>query len=437
MTYIKNYNSKLREIDNIIELVHSNSHIIIPGSGCVPWAFLNSLFSNKRTLTDITICHPTAWGDFPYGKDGYNNFTYKSFFLSANARNTWKERKGVEYIPVRLSSISDLLNENIVPTDVLVLNLSPPDKNGNCSMGPYTVYLKSALKCAKLIIGQINSKVPRTFGDTLINIDELDYLYEADEPLLGVNSIEPGEVEQKIAQNIEPLINDGDTIQIGRGGVPAAIVQLIDKKKDLGVHSEMISDWVVDLVYKGVITGKRKTHLNGKIIATIGDGSQRFYDFVNNNEMVHFKPSEYVNDPRIIAQNDNMVSINAAIQIDLTGQINAESIGTRLISGVGGQLDFALGSYWSKNGRFIVALPSTALNGQQSRILPTFPEGTAVTVPRTLADIIVTEYGVARLKGATLNERIERLINIAHPKFREELRDKAEKLLYTQSKTTI
>ncbi len=424
------YQKKLSTAVEISQYVKSGDHIVFQGSGCVPWGFLNVLLKRKDELNDVYFCHPSAWGDFPYGKSEYKgHFRYKSFFLSANARKAWEKRWGIDIIPVRLSAISELFLKEIVPVDMAVLNLSPPDAKGFCSMGPYAVYMNSAIQKAKLVVGQVNKYMPRTQGDTLIHVEELDFIFEKDEPLLEIPPVEAGEVETKIAKHVEPFIQDGDTLQIGRGGVPQAIINMLEEKRDLGVHSELISDWVVDLVEKGVITGARKTHLPGKIVATIGDGTKRLFDFVNDNDSVLFKSADYVNDPRIIAQNDNFVSINGAVQVDLTGQINAESIGTRPISGVGGQLDFALGAQWAKNGRYIVAMPSTALNGKNSRIVPFFSEGTVVTIPRTLADVIVTEYGVAELKGKTLEERAKSLINIAHPKFRDSLMESASKFL--------
>jgi 4-hydroxybutyrate CoA-transferase len=418
--------------DIAAKLVKSGDNIIFPGSGCVPWGYLRALFRRVDELRDVSLCYPTAWGEFPYDKEEFKGrFRNKSFFLSANTRSAWKRKMGINVIPVRLSSISALIG-NTLPIDVAVFHLSPPDEQGYCSMGPYSVYMNNVTVSAKVKIAQINTHVPRTFGDTKIHINELDFLFEHNEQLLGVSNPVISDIEEKIAKNIEPLINDGDTLQIGRGGVPSAVVQLLKSKNDLGVHSELISDWIIDLVEGGVITGKKKTLLPGILVGTIGDGSQKFYDFVDNNPMIHFKSANFVNDPRIIAMNDNLVSINSAVQIDLTGQINAESVGTRLISGVGGQLDFAIGTDWSKNGRYIVAMPSTALNGAESKIVTTFPKGTAVTVPRSLADIIVTEYGVAYLKGKTLDERVEQLISIAHPLFREQLRKEAEQQLYLQ-----
>lgn len=421
--------------DEVAKLVKSGDNVIFPGSGCVPWGFLRALIKRESELKNVSFCYATAWGDFPFDKQDFKGvFRNKSFFLSANSRKAWRNKVGIDVIPVRLSAIGSLLDNKLVPIDVAVFHLSPPDENGYCTIGPYSVYKDQVIENVKLTIGQINSNMPKTYGDTMIHIDQMDFLFEHNEPLLGVGNVEAGEVEKKIATHIETLVNDGDTIQIGRGGLPSAVVQLLKSKKDLGVHSELLSDWVVDLVENGVITGKKKTNLPGSIVGAIGDGTQKFYDFVNNNETVQFKSANYVNDPRIIAQNDNLVSINSAVQIDLTGQINAESIGTRLISGVGGQLDFALGADWSKNGRYIVALPSTALNFNESRIVATLPEGTAVTVPRSLADIIVTEYGIAYLKGKTLDERVEELISIAHPSFREQLKIEASQKLYIQQR---
>ncbi|WP_167859259.1 acetyl-CoA hydrolase/transferase family protein [Paenibacillus cymbidii] len=408
------------------ELVKSGDHVFLPGSGCVPVGFLRQLLARKEALRDVRLCHPTAWGPFPYGKPEFaGHFRGLSFFLSANARRAWADGWGIDFVPVRLSAISALIEGDLTPVDVAVLHLSPPDERGYCSIGPYCAYMHAMRKRARLVIGQINRHMPRACGETEVHVSELDYYGELDEPLVAVPPVAFGEVEAQMARHVASLVADGDTIQIGRGGIPQAVVGELGDRRDLGVHSELISDWIVELTERGVVTGAKKSLHPGVSVATISDGSQRFYDFVHGNDAVRFMPSEYVNDPRVIALNDNLVSINTAVEVDLTGQINAESVGHRLISGTGGLLDFALGAQSARGGRFIVAMPSTALGGSASRIVAALPAGTAVTVPRTLADIVVTEYGIARLRGRTLEQRMQSLIAIAHPSFRETLEREA------------
>jgi acyl-CoA hydrolase len=279
--------------------------------------------------------------------------------------------------------------------------------------------MRAAAEAAPLRIAEVNDRMPRTYGDTRIHVSQLDAIVEVSAPLPAIPPGTATDLERRIAEHVAGLVDDGATLQLGRGGLPDAVLGFLKDKRDLGIHTELYSDTVVDMVQRGVITGARKTLHTGKLVAGFLDGSQKLYDFVHENPMVEMHRSEYVNDPAIIGQHDNLVAINSAVEVDLTGQINAESVGSRLLSGAGGQLDFALGAWRARNGKYIVAMPSTA--GANSRIVARLGEGAAVTVPRTLAQFVVTEYGVADLRGKALDERARALIAIAHPDHREAL----------------
>lgn len=313
------------------------------------------------------------------------------------------------------------LLKNQLPVDVALIQVSEPDQQGYCSFGVSVDYTKPAAEMAGIVIAQVNKKMPRTMGDSFIHISDIDYIVEYTEDLLELPLPKIGEVEKAIGENCAKLVSDGDTLQLGIGAIPDAVLMFLKDKKDLGIHSEMISDGVIELVESGVITNKRKNLNPGKAVVTFLMGSRKLYDFVDNNPMIAMYPVDYVNNPLIAMQNDNLISINSCVQVDLTGQVASESIGYKQISGVGGQVDFVRAASMSKGGKSIIAIASTTSNGKVSKIVNTLDMGAIVTTSRTDVDYIVTEYGIAKLKGKSLRERAMALINIAHPDFRDEL----------------
>ena len=320
-----------------------------------------------------------------------------------------------------------MFKENYLPVDVALIQVTPPDVHGFCSLGVSVDYTKGAAECAKVVIAQVNAKMPRTFGESLIHVSEIDYIVEASEQILQINPPKITEIERAIGENCAKLVEDGSTLQLGIGAIPDAVLMFLKDKKDLGIHSEMISDGVLDLIEAGVITNKMKTIHKGKIVVTFLMGTQRLYDFIDNNPMIEMYPVDYVNNPMVVAKNYKMVCINSCIQVDLMGQVCAESIGLRQFSGVGGQVDFCRGASMGENGKSIIAMPSTAAHGKISRIVSLLDEGAAVTTSRNDVHYIVTEYGIANLKGKSLKERARALINIAHPDFRSQLTEEWEK----------
>lgn len=342
-------------------------------------------------------------------------------FIGGNMRQAMKEGR-VDFFPGYFSEVPSLMAPGeLLDPDVALIQVSYPNEEGYCSYGVSCDYTKPAAQNAKIVIAEMNRQMPFVGGDNLIHISKINYIVKADYPLHTIAPTEIKEVEEAIGKNCAQLVKDGDTLQLGIGAIPDAVLLFLKDKKDLGIHSEMVSDGILELVNAGVINGSRKQINPGKIVATFLMGTQALYDFVNGNDSVEMYPVDYVNDPFVIAQNDNVVSINSCVEVDLMGQVVSESIGLRQISGPGGQVDFVRGAARSKGGRSIIAMPSTASRGASSRIVPLIAEGAAVTTPRNDVDYIVTEYGIAKLKGKTLRERAKALIAIAHPQFRAEL----------------
>jgi acetyl-CoA hydrolase len=350
-------------------------------------------------------------------------------FISANVRKAVNEGRA-DFTPVLLSEFPLLFKRGHLPVDVALTHVSPPDEHGFCSLGIEVGLTKSAADSAKTIIAEVNQKMPRTLGDSFIHVSRLNYVVPVDYelPELAMGGEGPSEVVEKIASHIAGLIPDGATMQLGIGAIPDAVLKYLFEKRDLGIHTELFSDGVIDLVDSGVLTNNRKTLHPGKIIAGFLLGTKRLYEWVDDNPLIELHPTEYVNDPFVIAQNERMVAINSAIEVDLTGQVCADSIGTRLYSGVGGQLDFIYGASRSKGGVPIIALPSTTKD--ISRIVTTLKLGAGVVTSRNHVRFVVTEYGVADLYGKTIRQRTQQLINIAHPQFREQLTAEARQLHY-------
>lgn len=361
-----------------------------------------------------------AMGKAAYCQPQYDkNFHHNAFFLGGSTRAAAAEGR-VDFTPVYFSEIPGLLREDLRP-NVTLLQCSPPDAHGYVSLGVSVDYTKPAAEASDLVIAQVNQNMPRTLGDSFLHVTQIGCLVEADTPVIELAPPKIGDVERAIGENVASLVRDGDTLQLGIGAIPDAVLLFLKEKNDLGIHTEMFSDGVVELVEAGVITNKAKTLHRGQSVATFLMGTRRLYDYVNNNPAVAMYPVDYVNDPYVIGQNDNLVSINSCVQVDIMGQVVSTSAGLRQISGVGGQVDFVRGANLSKGGRAIMAMPSTTGKGKISKIVPFLDQGSAVTTTRNEVNYVITEYGIARLKGKSLRQRAEALIRIAHPDFRDEL----------------
>ncbi len=369
---------------------------------------------------DVEIVHMVAMGKGAYCQpEMAEHFRHNSLFVGGSTRAAVAEGRG-DFTPVFFSEVPDLFRKEL-PIDVVLLQLSEPDAHGYCSFGISCDYTKAAAETAGLRIAQINPKMPRVLGDNFIHISKLECIVDQESDLIQLAPPKIGPVQRKIGEHIASLVRDGDCLQLGIGAIPDAVLSFLGDKKDLGIHSEMFSDGVVDLIEAGVITNAAKQIDTGKCVATFLMGTDRLYDFVDNNPMVALKPVDIVNDPRVICQNDNVVSINSCVEVDLMGQVCAESVGLTQISGVGGQVDFVRGANMSKGGRTIMAMPATTAKWTVSKIVPFLQQGAAVTTSRCDVDYVVTEFGIAQLHGKTLRERARQLIAIADPAFREGL----------------
>ncbi len=404
------------------ELVYSNDNVFVSGNAASPTTFLRTLAERSQELRNVSVYHLLLLGEDPF--KGIENTREKirhvSFFVGSADRAAIKDHSA-DYIPVFLNEIPSLFYKNIVPLDVVYVMVSPPNDEGFVSLGVECAASLAAIEKGKVVIAQVNKAMPFTYGETLVPISKLHYVVEQNEPLCELARPEATAIERKIADYISPLIEDGSTLQFGIGGIPNAIMCGLEGRKDLGVHTEMFSDGMMELMEKGIITNKRKTVNPGYAVATFVLGSKRLYEFVNNNRSLKLLPTDSTNNPFLIGQNEKIVSINSAIEIDLSGQVCADSIGTQIYSGFGGQLDFVRGAAASKNGKAIIALPAMAAGGSFSRIVPMLKQGAGVVTTRGDVEYVVTEYGIALLKGKTLRQRAEALISIAHPNARPEL----------------
>lgn len=348
------------------------------------------------------------------------HFRHRALFIGPNARAAVNEGRA-DFIPTFLSDVPVLFRRRVIPLDAVLVNATPPDAHGFCSLGVSVEAMQAAIDAAKTVIVQFNSAMPRTLGESFIHVNQIDLGVEVDVPPYEHSIGEIGDIERRIGEFVADLVPDGATIQMGIGAIPAAVARALAHKRDLGVHTEMFTDVIVDLVEKGVVTGARKERNRGKIVAAFLMGTQRLYDFVHDNPMVEMRAVDFTNDTHVIRSFSRMVSVNSAIEVDLTGQVVADSIGWQMYSGIGGQMDFVRGATLADKGQAIIALPSTAAGGRVSRIAPFLKEGAGVVTTRGHARTIVTEWGVAQLWGKSVRERALELIGIAHPDFREEL----------------
>lgn len=418
-SWIKEYKSKLMTAHQAVAKVRSGESIYIHSNAAAPQALIGALVDRASELKDVQIFHLLTLGRADYVDPKYTgSFKVHALFIGTNVREAVNSGRA-DYTPVFLSEIPELFRSRTLPVDVCMLNVSPPDEHGYCSYGVSVDCTIAARKAARLTIAQINKHVPRTMGRSFVHVSKFDCIVEHDEPIPELTLAAPDEIEREIGKNVASLIQDGATLQMGIGAIPNAVLTELRDKKALGIHSEMFSDGVIDLIEAGNITNERKTVLQGKTAVTFVMGSKRLYDYVNNNPSVEFQPSDYINDPFLIAQNYRMTAINSALEVDLTGQVAADSLGEHLYSGFGGQVDFIRGAARAKEGRAILALPSTAKNGTISRISKRVTGGVVTT--RADVHYVVTEYGIASLHGKNLKERTKALIAIAHPDFRAEL----------------
>ena len=401
---------------------------IVTGHACgEPIEIIAAMVANSKAYENVEIVHMVSMGKSEYAKSGMEkHFKHNSLFAGGATREAIACGRA-DFTPCFFSKIPELFKKGYISVDVAIVQVSAPDEHGYCSFGVSVDYTKTAAECAKVVIAEVNSKMPRTMGDSFIHISDIDYIVEVSHEIIELKPPKIGDIEKAIGEYCASLVEDGSTLQLGIGAIPDAVLLFLKDKKDLGIHSEMISDGVVELVETGVVTNNAKTLHPGKIIVTFLMGTKKLYDFVDNNPIVEMYPVDYVNDPVIIAKNSKMVCINSAIQVDFMGQVNAETIGLTQFSGTGGQVDFIRGASMAKDGKSIIAMPSTASKGKISRIKPLLDEGAAVTTLRNEIQYVITEYGIAELKGKTLRARARALINIAHPNFRPSLIEEWEK----------
>lgn len=430
MSWKSLYDSKVVTAEEAVRAIKDEYRVFLTGNCSVPQKVLAALVEYAPQLCNVEIVQVLALAGEEYVSPELTpHLRINTLFISDNVRKAVNEGRA-DFTPCFLGEIPALFTSGRIPLDVAMIQVSPPDEHGFCSYGTEIGVSKTAAEAAKIVIAEVNPKMPRTLGDSFIHWSKMDYIVEVDYDLPNVHMASNDPISDQIAQHIAGMIPDGATLQTGIGAIPDAVLKYLTNHKDLGVHTELFSDGVIDLVEQGIITCSRKTFHPGKMIAGFILGTRRLYDFVHDNPLVEFHPTEYVNDPFNIARNDRMVAINSAIEIDLTGQECADSIGTYFYSGVGGQVDFIRGASRSNGGLPIIAMPSTAKRGQVSRIVPTLKPGAGVITSRNDIHYVVTEYGVADLYGKSVRERAKALIDIAHPDFREELERAAYELYH-------
>jgi 4-hydroxybutyrate CoA-transferase len=435
MSWQDEYKQKMRSSDDAMGCVQSGMRVYIQGGCAEPETLVEALMRRGPAVIDVEIVHMLTFGIAPYvASEMAGHFRHNAMFIGGNVREAINDGRA-DYTPIYLSEIEELFQSGAMPIDVALLQVSPPDRHGFCSLGVGVDTSLTAAKCARFVVAQINDQMPRTYGDSFIHVNDLGFIVKSSRPLCAMRRVQVTELQTAIARNVAGLIDDGAVLQTGIGGIPDAVLPLLMNRKDLGIHSELVSDGVIPLIEKGVINGERKNFKPRKIIAGFVLGTNEIFDFVDNNPIFEFHPTSYVNDPALIARNDKMVAINSALQIDLTGQVCSDSIGNQFYSGIGGQVDFLRGATRSKGGKAIIAISATAKRGEISRIVPMLSPGAGVVTSRGLVHYVVTEFGVAYLHGKSIRERAASLIEIADPKFRQELYEYCEKTKWLQRPT--
>jgi acyl-CoA hydrolase len=421
MRWNDEYRRKLVSAPEAASLVRSGNRIYVSGNASTPYVLLQALADRADELDQVEVTHVLLMGDDPLSRaDLSSSFRHNSLFVGHADRKMVNEGKG-DYVPVHLHEIPALFQSNALPLNAAVIQTAPPDEHGFMSLGAECLANMAAINHAPVVMAEVNDKMPRTLGDCFLHISKVTRLVEISRDLPELESAGFGKVERKIGEYVADLVEDGSTLQLGIGAIPDAVLSHLQDKRDLGVHTEMVSDGIMEGVEAGVITGARKSVHRGKVVCTFALGSSRLYGFLDNNPLFEFHPVEYTNHPFNIAENEKMVAVNSAIEIDLTGQVCSDSIGTRIYSGFGGQLDFIRGAAHSKGGKPIIAMPSTAKGGKISRIVSTLQTGAGIVTTRADVHFVVTEFGVASLHGKNLRERAGALVRIAHPDYREDL----------------
>lgn len=433
---LKNYTKKLVSAEEAVSVIKSEDRVVVHSNCAFPATLINALVARKDELRGVVLMHALSVGKLPYLQPGMEeHFIHNSFFMGSEARKAVGERRA-DFTPIYLFEYPLLFASGNLKANVALIHLSPPDEHGFCSYGVEVGLVKTPTEHADIIIAQVNPQMPRAMGDSFIHISKIDYIVEVDEPIAELPQSERDltrELEDiyiRIGMNIVDLIEDGATLQMGIGIIPDMVLKFLNSKRDLGIHSEMFSDGIIDLVDHGIITNKKKTLHPGKIISGFVLGTRRLYEFIDNNPLIEFHRQEYVNDPFVIAKNKKMVAINSAIEVDITGQVCSDSFGPKLYSGFGGQVDFIRGAAHSEGGKPIIALPSATKDFSISRIVPQLKPGAGVVTNRADVHFVVTEYGVAQLHGKSIRNRVLELIKISHPKFRDELTHYAREQKY-------
>jgi acyl-CoA hydrolase len=431
-TWHSEYRNRLKTAEEALRSVRSGMRVYIQPGCAEPETLVEALLQRAPHVHNVEVVHLLTLGNADYVKpEMAPHFRHNAFFVGGNVREAVNDGRA-DYTPVYLSELEELFETGAIPLDVALIQVSPPDPHGFCSFGVGVDTTLTAAKCARHVVAQVNDQMPRTYGDSFIHVSQIDAFVESSRPLCELPEEKITDLHVAIARRVAGLIDDGAVVQTGIGGIPNAVLPFLMDRKDLGVHTELVSDGVIPLIEAGVITGARKNFKPRKIILGFVLGTKKLFDFVDNNPIFEFHPNAYTNDPIRIGYNDNMIAINSALQIDLSGQVCSDSLGTYFYSGIGGQVDFLRGASRSKGGKPIIALPSTARGGEVSRIVSMLTPGSGVVTSRGLIRYVVTEYGVAYLHGKSIRERAKALIEIAHPKFRNELYDYCERTKWLQ-----
>ncbi len=429
MSWKDYFKSRTVSADQAASKIKSGSNISYGHATGEPQLMAAAILKLEKELRDVTFIHGLAMGPGLYCNDNVDpkHINHETVFAGANTRKAVQEGRA-SFVPMHFSDCPAAYREGIIPIDVAIIHVSRPDKFGYCTFGISVDYERAAVETASLVIAEVNSKMPRVFGDTLIHVSEIDYFVESDRDLIVMEKPKIGPIEEAIGKNIAELVEDGSCLQLGMGAIPNAIMEFLGEKNDLGIHTELISDGAMELIKAGVINGKRKTLHKNKAVATFASGTTELYEWLNENPVIEFYPVDYINNAHIISQNEKMFSVNSALQVDCMGQVGAETINARQFSGIGGQMDFVRGATWAKDGKSIIAMPATAKSGTISRIVAGFKPGDAISTPRNDVDYVVTEYGIAHLRGHNIQERARRLIAIAAPEFRDEIKEQFKEI---------
>jgi acyl-CoA hydrolase len=426
MSWESDYTRKILTADEAVRVIESGMRVYIHPGCAEPEVLVDALTRRASDLHDVEIVHMRTMGSAPYAApEMAPHFRHQAFFIGPNVREAIRAGRA-DYIPIDLSEVEALFESGAMPLDVALIQVSPPDSHGYCSFGVGVDTTLTAARCARYVVAQVNHYMPRTYGDSYVHVSDIDAVVEWSQPLCEFKQPVVTDMHVAVARNVAGLIEDGAVLQTGIGGLPDAVLPFLMDRKHLGVHSELVTDAVVPLIEAGIITGARKNFKPREIIVGFVVGTRKIFDFVDHNPIFEFHPTAYTNDPGLIARNDNMVAINSALQVDLTGQVCADSIGTEFYSGIGGQVDFLHGASRSKGGKPIIAISSLAKGGTLSRIVPMLTPGSGVVTTRGLVRYVVTEHGVAYLHGKSVRERAQALIEIAAPRFRDDLYEYCE-----------